>query len=71
MISLSYTETGIMKAGAMAEGRNPMERVKFENYHDVLILRQSGPIIQTGGKNSSLVCRRGETNCTQRLSIVG
>jgi len=46
MISLSYTEIGITKAGEIAEegGKNepgcrPMEHIKFENYHEVLILR--------------------------------
>jgi len=38
MISLSYTEIRIMTAGAIAEGSNPIERIKFENYHKVLIL---------------------------------
>jgi len=38
MISLSYPEGGIMKAGAIAEGRDPIDRIKPENHHKVFIL---------------------------------
>jgi len=38
MISLSYTEDRIMKEGATAEGRNPIDRIILEAYHKVSII---------------------------------